>query len=106
MKFWENCEKFLKKFKRNWQENFNWFQENDGNIIGKTEVIRNWCWQYYDGILKSFSEVISVKSKKLEILKKYRKHFAQTFKKNFDGNFVIFSMQFWEGLAKNYGNFK
>ncbi len=80
-------------------------------LLGKTKVIRNWRWWYYEEILERFSEVISVKSKKLltnliRVLKKYKKHFPQTLKKNFDGNFVIFSRQFLEELAKNYGNLK
>ncbi len=74
-------------------------------LLGKTEF-----W-YYEGILGSFPEVISVKSKKLgrnliKVLKKYRKHFARTFKNHFDENVVEFSRQFLEELAKNYGNFK
>ncbi len=74
--------------------------------MGKTKIIRNIRWQYYEGTLESSSEVISAKSKKLrrnliKILKKYRKHFAQTFKKHFDGNFVEFSRQFLDELAKN-----
>ncbi len=46
MKFWENYKKILNKFKKNWEENFKWFQENFENIIVKIEVIRNWCWYY------------------------------------------------------------
>ncbi len=36
MKFWENCKKIFKKFKKNQEENFKLFQENYGNIIDKT----------------------------------------------------------------------
>ncbi len=42
MKFWGKCKKILKKFRRNWEENFKWFQANYGNIIN-IEVIRIWC---------------------------------------------------------------
>ncbi len=47
-------------------------------LLGKTEVIRNWCW-CYEIILKRFFE------NGRKILKKFRKYFAQTFKKTFDG---------------------
>ncbi len=60
MKFWENYKKILNKFKSNWEEIFKSFQKNYGNVIGKIEVVRNRCW-YYEEILESFSEIISVK---------------------------------------------
>ncbi len=74
-------------------------------LLGKIEVILNWRWKYYEENFKSFYEVISVKSKNLrknltEILKKYRKHFAQTFKKHVDGYFVKFSRQFLEEFCE------
>ncbi len=33
-------------------------------LLGKTEVIRNWRWRYYEEILENFFELTSVKSKK------------------------------------------
>ncbi len=55
-----------------------------GTLLGKTEVIRNWGW-YYEEIFESFPEMISIKLRKsykeilqTNILKKYRKRFAQT----------------------------
>ncbi len=74
-------------------------------LLGKAEVIRNWCW--YEEILESFSEVISVKLGKnyKEIFEKLWKNIGNTshelLKKHFDGNFVKFSKQFLEELTKN-----
>ncbi len=46
------------------------------SLLGKTEVIRNWCWRYYEIILENFFEVISVKSQKTtkECNKNYEKN--------------------------------
>ncbi len=68
-------------------------------LLGQTEVIWNWRWRYYEEILEKFFEIIQWNPKKLrrnliKIMKKYRKHFAQTFKNHFDGNFVKFSRWF------------
>ncbi len=66
----------MKKFKRNWEEESRWFQENYGNIIGKNWSNFNWwCW-YYEEILESFSEIILVKLGKAseEILEKLWKN--------------------------------
>ncbi len=112
--FDEILEKIVRKFWRNLREIENNILTDSRKItetlLGKTEVIRNWWWRYYEEILENFFEVIWVKSKKLgrnlmKIMKKYRKHFAQTLKKYFDGNFVKFSRWFLEELAKNYEDF-
>ncbi len=79
MKFWENCKKILKKFKRNCEENFKWFQKNYVNIIGKNWSNSKLMLIQYKEILKSFFEIISVKSGK-----NYKK--------------------FWEKLWKNIRN--
>ncbi len=51
-------------------------------MLGKTEVIWNWCW-YYEKILENFFEIISVRSGKnpadiLKTLKQQGKYFPQT----------------------------
>ncbi len=54
MKLEEYCKKILKKFEKNWEENFKWFQENYGNIMTTIKVgIQNWCCCYYKEILGS-----------------------------------------------------
>ncbi len=80
-------------------------------LLGKTEVIRNLCCQYYEEILESFSKIISVKlGKKLrrnlrKTLKKYRKYFAQTFIKIFCWKLSeIFNAIFDRIYEKLYGN--
>ncbi len=68
--------------------------------MGKIEIIKNWCWYYYE-ILKSFSEIISVKSRKTSLkkmLKRYKKHCT---KKYFDVNFVKVSGQLSKEFTKN-----
>ncbi len=41
----------------------------------------------------------------MKIMKKYKKHFAQTFKNHFNRNFVKFTRWLLQELAKNYGNY-
>ncbi len=65
-------------------------------LLGKIEVIRNWCW-YYEEILESFSQIIPVKLERIyeEILKKLVGNTSPKLKKNilmetlwnFQGNF-------------------
>ncbi len=81
IKFWENFEKILKKFKKNWEENFECFQESYmKTLLGKIEEIRNWCFWYYGEILENFSEIISAKFGKSyeEILKNLWKNIGNT----------------------------
>ncbi len=104
------------KFLKNWEKNRRNLKEiekkilNDSmkimeTLLGKVEVIRNWCW-YYEEILKSFSKIISVKLGKNyeEILEKIWKNIGNILHKfsykHFDGNFVKFSRQFLEELMK------
>ncbi len=74
MKFWENWKKILKKFKRNWEENLNWFLEKNGNIIGKnrsnsklmlTTLCRNFWkffWSNFSEIQKNYEEIKIIKN--------------------------------------------
>ncbi len=68
----------LKKFKRNWEQNFKLFHENSGNIIGKIDVIRNWGFRHSEEILEFFWNNFSEIGKKVrrnhwKIVKKYKK---------------------------------
>ncbi len=66
-------------------------------LLGKTEVIQNWCFWYFKGILESFYKMISGKSGKKyeEIVKKLWKNIENTSQelkiKHFGGNCVKFS---------------
>ncbi len=80
-------------------------------LLGKIEVIRNWRYWYYEEILESFSEIISVKLRENseEILERLWKNIGNTsyklFKKSSDRNFMIFQYNFWknyENLPKNF----
>ncbi len=79
-----------------------------GTILGKTDVIRNWCCSYYKEILESFAEIILVKlEKNYEEVVKNRKHFVQTFKKTFWSKFCEISEAVYGRTHKKlYGNFK
>ncbi len=87
MKFWENCQKILKKMKKNWEENY---KNKSGKLWKhyweKYLSIRGWRRWYLEEILDSSSEIISTKLRKLrrnprKISKQYRKYFPQCFKK-------------------------
>ncbi len=106
MKFWENCNKILKKFKRNWEENSKWFQENYGNIIGK-----NWgnlklmlliLWKNFRKFFwNNFSEIEKKPQRNIrKTLKQYGKHFAQTFKNIFMETLLNFQSNSWKNLRK------
>ncbi len=75
-------------------------------LLGKIEVMKNWYCGYYEEILWSFFEIISVKLKKnyegiLENLwKNIGNRLRKLKKKHFVGSFVKFFRQFLE-LAKN-----
>ncbi len=75
MKLWENFEKILRKIKRNWEENFKYSRKIMKTLLGKIEVIQNWCCWYYEEILENFSEIISVKlgESKKKSLKNFEK---------------------------------
>ncbi len=45
-------------------------------LLGKIKVIQNWCFRYYEEILESLSEIISVK------LRKNHKEIPEKFWKN------------------------
>ncbi len=75
MKFWKNCKKILKKFKRNWEENFKWFQENFGNIIGKnsnSKLMLLILWRNFKKLFWNNSSEIRENYK--ETLEKFWKH--------------------------------
>ncbi len=75
-------------------------------LLERIEVINSELMLIYEEILERFLEKISARLVKnyfeiSEKLWKNRKHFAQTWKKRYDGNLVKVSMQFLEELMKN-----
>ncbi len=80
--FWWNFREIARKFWRNWEENFKWFQENYGNFTEK-----NWSnlklmflilrRNFRRFIWNNFSKIGNHE----KTLKKYREHFADL-KKN------------------------
>ncbi len=82
--FWnqllEVLQKILKKFKKNWEESFELFQENDGNIIGKNWsnsklVLLPLCRNFKKFFWNNFSEI---RKKIRKDLKKTSKNVGNT----------------------------
>ncbi len=103
--FWLNFGKIARKFWRNSREInkkiFHYFGRIMEILLGKIEVIRNWCW-YYEEILESFSAIILAKLEKYyeEILKRSWINIGNTAhkfkKKHFDEISWYFHSNFWK----------
>ncbi len=95
--------------KKNYEENFKWFQENYGNTIGKSSSNSNLIllilWKNFVKFFwNNFNEIgKKVRRNLRNSKKKCKKYFAQTLKKkkHSNGNFVKFSKQFLEKFIKN-----
>ncbi len=109
--FWWNFGKIARKFWKNLIENekkiSNYFRKIMEILLGKTEVIWNWCCWYYGEILRSLSEIIKTYEEILEELWKFIGNTSHKLKKNFDGGLgEIFKAIFGRTYEKLYGNFK
>ncbi len=100
MKFLENCKKILKKFKRNWEENFNWFQENNGNFIEKNwsnlKLIQTISWRNFRKFFwNNFSEIQKTTKKSNKNYEKIWETLCTNFYKSFWWKFCeIFKVTF------------
>ncbi len=83
MKFLENCQKILKKLKRNWKENCKWYQENYENIIGKNWSNKKFFWNNSVKLGKNYEKILENLEKMWEILRTNLKE------KNFDEIFEV-----------------